>query len=249
MSYMEGAGRYYDLFGEKDDAPFYIELAHLHGDRALELGVGTARLAIRLARAGVETWGIDNSRHMLGAAEANLSKEPAEVRDRVHLILADVRDFDLGESFGLIYFPSLSFDHLIERGDQVKALENIRRHIMGGGVYAFDLANVAELKEDRGWFVQRKALDERRVVVRTGFHRTHPENRIMSMDLWYDLYEDGRMLERYFEGGEVYIHSPEGIRQLLDEAGYEIEGWYGGHSKQAFTAKSDAMVIVARPKD
>ena len=57
MSYREGAERFYDLFGAKDDAPFYIELANRHGDKALELGVGTARLAIQLAREGVETWG------------------------------------------------------------------------------------------------------------------------------------------------------------------------------------------------
>ena len=55
MASREGTERYYDLFGVKDDAPFYIDLAHRHGDKALELGVGTARLAIQLARAGVET--------------------------------------------------------------------------------------------------------------------------------------------------------------------------------------------------
>jgi hypothetical protein len=44
MSYREGAEKFYDLFGAKDDAPFYIELAHVYGNKALELGVGTARL-------------------------------------------------------------------------------------------------------------------------------------------------------------------------------------------------------------
>jgi len=65
------------------------------------------------------------------------------------------------------------------------------------------------------------------------------------MDLWYDLYEDGRMLERYFEGGEVYVHTPDGIRRLLEGAGFEVEAWYGDHQKQAFTEKSGMMVIVA----
>jgi SAM-dependent methyltransferase len=246
MTYREGAEKYYDLFGAKDDAPFYIELAHQHGDRALELGVGTARLAIQLARSGIDTWGIDNSPQMLRAAEANLSGEPSEVRGRVHLKLADVRDFDLGESFGLVCFPSSSFDHLLERKEQMGALECIRRHLAPGGVYAFDLTHVPELREDSGWFVQRRALDERRMVVRMGFHRTYPDRRVMSMDLWYDLYEEGRMLERYFEGGEVYIHSPEGIRELLEEAGYEVEAWYGDYRKGDFTGESDMMVIVAR---
>ncbi|UCH56895.1 MAG: class I SAM-dependent methyltransferase [Candidatus Bathyarchaeota archaeon] len=247
MSYREGAERFYDLFGAKDDAPFYIELAHSHGDRALELGVGTARLAIQLAREGVETWGIDNSPHMLRAAEANLRREPPEVRSRVRLELADVRGFNLSERFGLVYFPSCSFDHILLKEDQVQALSNIREHVAPGGVYAFELTHIPELKPESGWFVQEKTLDEHRGVVRTGYHRTDPEKRTMTINLWYELCHDGRILERYFESGEVCIHSPEGVRALLEEAGFEVEAWYGGHDKREFTPESELMVVVARP--
>jgi SAM-dependent methyltransferase len=247
MSYREGAEKFYDVFGAKDDTSFYIGLAHEHGNKALELGIGTARLAIQLARAGVETWGIDNSRHMLNAAMTKLSREPPEVRNRLHLRLVDVRDFNLGEEFGLVYFPSYSFDHILERGDQVKALKAIRKHIAPGGVYAFDLAHVPEPKADSGWFVQKRPLDRDRMVVRTGHHKTKPEERIMTVSLWYELYEDGRMLERYFDGSDVFVHSPEGIRELLGETGYDIEAWFGGHDRRAFTPESSMMVIVARP--
>jgi SAM-dependent methyltransferase len=246
MSYREGAERFYDLFGAKDDAPFYIELAHAHGDKALELGVGTARLAIQLARAGVETWGIDNSTHMLRAAEAKLWEEPPEVRSRIHLELADARRFSLDECFGLVYFPSGSFDHILHREDQLLALRNIKKHLADDGVYAFDLAHAPELKKDSGWFVQKKPLDPNRQVVRTGYHTTDPVNRRMTLNLWYELYHDGRMLERYFETGDVYAHTPEGIRGLLDETGYEIEAEYGGHDRSPFTSESRSLVIVAR---
>ncbi len=69
----------------------------------------------------------------------------------------------------------------------------------------------------------------------------------MTVNLWYELYEDGRMAERYFEGGEVYVHSAEGIRGLLEDTGYVIEAWYGGHDKRPFSKDSGIMVIVARP--
>lgn len=246
MSYLAGAEKYYDLFGAKNDAPFYIDLAHRHGDRALELGVGAARLAIQLARAGVETWGIDNSRHMLRAAEANLLKEPSDVQDLVHINFGDVLDFDLGERFGLIYFPSFSFDHLVAREDQISALKSIHRHMAPDGVYAFYLAHVPKIEPGSGWFAQKRRLDDRRMVDRTGFHRTTPQSRLMSIDLWYELYEDGRMLERYYEGGEVYIHAPEDVRRLLTENGFEIVEMFGGHDRKPFTDASEMMVIVAR---
>jgi SAM-dependent methyltransferase len=247
LSYREGAERFYDLFGAKNDAPFYIELAHTHGNKALELGVGTARLAIQLARAEVETWGIDNSTHMLRAAEANLWEEPPEVRSRVHLELADARRFSLEESFGLIYFPSGSFDHILHRQDRLLALRNIKKHLAEGGVYAFDLAHVPELKADSGWFVQKRPLDTHRQVVRTGYHTMDPENRRMTLSLWYELYHDGRMLERYFESGEVYVHTPDGVRKLLEETGFEIDAEYGGHDWRPFTLESEMMLIVASP--
>jgi len=192
-------------------------------------------------------WGIDNSPHMIRAADANLSGEPPEVRRLVHLELADIRDFDLGLRFGLVYFPSFSFDHLLTHGDQASALRCIHRHIGPGGVYAFDLSHTPTIKEDSGWYVQRKPLDEQRTVVRLGFHRTHPEERLMSVDLWYELYEDGLMGERYHEGGEVYLHSPEGIELLLEENGFEIEARYGGHDRRPFTEDSEMLVVVASP--
>jgi SAM-dependent methyltransferase len=247
LSYREGAERFYDLFGAKNDASFYIELAHAHGNQALELGVGTARLAIQLAREGVEVWGIDNSTHMLRAAEAKLWKEPSEVRNRVHLELADARRFSIEERFGLVYFPSGSFDHILRREDQLLALKNIRKHLAEGGVYAFDVAHVPDLKEDSGWFVQKKPLDTHRQVVRIGYHTVDPGSRRLMMNLWYELYHGGRMLERYFESGEVFIHTPEGIRELLGEVGFEIESEYGDHDKAPFTSASELMVIVAKP--
>ena len=247
MSYREGAKKFYDLFGAKDDAPFYIELAHRHGDKALELGVGTARLAIQLAREGVETWGIDNSPHMLRAAERNVAEEPPEVRELLHLKQADVRDFQLDEAFGLIYFPSFSFDHILDRGGQLEALQTIKGHIAPGGVYAFDLAHVPELTAEGGWFVQSKPLDENRLVVRTGYHRTDVERRIMSVSLWYEVVEEGRIVERYYDGSDVYVHSVEGVRSLLDEAGFKVLEWYGDLRKGEFTEESEMMVVLTRP--
>jgi ubiquinone/menaquinone biosynthesis C-methylase UbiE len=77
------AAKFYDLFGSKDDLEFYKELALHSGGEALELGVGTARVAIALAKVGVTVVGIDNSVHMLRVAREELAKESEAVRRRV----------------------------------------------------------------------------------------------------------------------------------------------------------------------
>ena len=247
-SYKEGAEKFYDLFGDKDDVEFYVEQAKRSGGKALELGVGTARLAIRLARAGVETWGIDTSRHMLNAAEKNIAEEEPETRARLRMIQGNAVDFRLPERFGMIYFPSCSFDHILDPSDQKATLRNIKKHLAPGGRYVFDLYLVKELKADRGWFVQRKTLQDGSKVIRSGYHVTRPEKRLMSLDMWYDHVVDGRVAERYYEGSDVYVHDAEEIRKLLDETGYEVVEEYGDHHGKPYEEGDDMIVFVTRPK-
>jgi SAM-dependent methyltransferase len=248
LNYQEGAQKFYDLFGEKDDVEFYVAQARKRGGSALELGVGTARLAIQLARAGVETWGIDSSGHMLRAAEANVSRESPETRARLHLSLGDAVDFSLPHRFNMIYFPSCSFDHILDPAQQRAALLNVRRHLAPQGYYVFDLYIAGELKADRGWFVQRKELDGGAKVIRSGYHVTKPELRLMSLDMWYDLVVDGRVTERFYEGSEVYVHDAQSIMGLLEETGYEVVEEYGDHHGKPYADGDGLIVLVTRPK-
>lgn len=245
-SYKEGAERFYDLFGEKDDIEFYVGQAKRRGGKALELGVGTARLAIRIARSGVETWGIDTSQHMLNAAEKNIAEEDPETQARLHMVQGNVVDFRLPEKFGMIYFPSCSFDHIIDPEDQKAALLNIKRHLAPGGSYIFDLYLVKELKADRGWFVQRKVLEDGTKVIRSGYHVTRPEQRLMSLDMWYDHVVDGKVAERFYEGSNVYVHDVEEVRALLGETGYEVVEEYGDHHGKPYEEGDGLIVFITR---
>jgi hypothetical protein len=57
------------------------------------------------------------------------------------------------------------------------------------------------------------------------------------------------MTERYFESGEIYVHSPEGIRNFLKKTGYVIETEYGSYDIDPFTPQSKKLVIIAKPKN
>jgi hypothetical protein len=212
LTYRIGAEKFYDLFGAKEDHNLYKEIAHKNGDLALELGVGTARLAILLARDGIEVWG----------------------------------SFVLDRRFPFIYFPAFSFDHCLTKEEQLNTLRNVYSHLKPGGVYAFDLAHVTDDEAKKGWFIQRKQLDDEKMVVRSGYHRRKPEAGISSIDLFYEVFVEGALVDKYHEYGEVYIHTPHEIRKLLEENGFTIEAFYGDYKKTPFTEKSPMMFIVAR---
>ncbi len=99
------ASKFYDLLGSKRDLAFYRDVACQSGTEALELGVGTGRVALALAHAGIQVLGLDSSSHMLGLAREKLAKEPEATQRRVTLRLGDMRNFDLNRSFPSSTFP------------------------------------------------------------------------------------------------------------------------------------------------
>ena len=136
------AAKCYDLFGAKEDLKFYRELALHCGNKALELGVGTGRLAIPLAKAGITVFGIDNSTHMLKIAREKLARESAGVSKRVILKKGDMINFRLRQLFPFIYIPGSTFGHNITIEQQEQTLNCIHKHLEENGTLAFDLDQI-----------------------------------------------------------------------------------------------------------
>ena len=129
----------YDLqyAGWTDDLPLYESFAQRGELPSLELMVGTGRVALHLARNGHRVVGIDNSLSMLARLEAQLDRETAQ---RIRLVEADVRDFDLGgEKFDLIYCALCSLELLHAPADQAATLRCVAKHLAPGGVFVAEL--------------------------------------------------------------------------------------------------------------
>ena len=242
------AAKFYDLFGSKNDLEFYKELALKSGNKALELGVGTARVALSLARAGLTVVGIDNSVHMLRVAKEKLTKESESVRRRVILKKGDMRNFELRQSFPFIYIPASTFDHNVTVEDRKQTLTCVFKHSKKNGTFAFDLEQAAPGKPEKSWWIDRKETEDGKMVVRSIFTRKNTLKRTLSLDLFYDVYKNGKLLERYHEYGEVAIISKDEIVKLLEETGFKVVSVYGDFDKSEYRRDSPKMVLVTRRK-
>ena len=107
----------------------------------LELGCGTGRVLLPLARTGHEVVGIDLSEPMLARGRTKLKEEPPVVRGRVTLLEGDMTSFDLGRRFAQIYCAFGSFHHLRTVEEQLACLERCRTHLLPGGTLVLDLIN------------------------------------------------------------------------------------------------------------
>lgn len=125
------------------DVRYYVERARRSGGPVLEYGVGSGRVALPTARAGIEVVGIDASAAMLAKLESRREKAPARVASRVRGVLGDMRRVRLAERFPLVTAPFNVVLHLDSRRDMERWLERVREHLLPGGELVFD-ASVPE---------------------------------------------------------------------------------------------------------
>lgn len=133
------------------DVAYYVRRAVGHGP-VLELGCGTGRVSLALARAGVDVVGVDASPSMLERAEHTRSQATADVRERLRFVAGDVRDARVGAKFPLVIAPFNVWMHLYSDDDLARGFATARAHLRRGGRFVFDVRvpNPGELDRDPG---------------------------------------------------------------------------------------------------
>jgi SAM-dependent methyltransferase len=122
------------------DVEYYVELARATGGPVLEYGIGNGRVALPIARAGVDVFGVDLSRPMLDDLARRLEKEPAATRSRVRFALGDMRAFALPERFSLAIVPFNGLLHLYETTDAEALFARAFEQLEPDGVLVFDFS-------------------------------------------------------------------------------------------------------------
>jgi SAM-dependent methyltransferase len=102
------------------------------GGPALELGVGTGRIAIPLAATGIDVHGIDASEAMV----AKLRSKPGG--DRVTATIGSFADFSLQPRFQLVYVVFNTFFALLTQDEQISCFQAVTRHLTPDGVFAME---------------------------------------------------------------------------------------------------------------
>ena len=221
-----------------------MQLARKYG-RVLEYGVGNGRIALPMARAGVEVVGIDHSKPMVDALRLRLRGEPAEVRGRVTARRGDMRKLALGETFPLVICPFSAAQHLYERVDVEQWLARVTEHLAPRGELVLDVGMPA---------VEDLARDPAAAYRIPAF--VHPTagkvNYREHFD--YDRVRQILFVTMVFEplkgGGDRSFMTPLAHRQfvpreleaLLHYNGFDTTAVYGDFVRGPLDADSDVMV-------
>src|ERR687896_2325196 len=123
-----------DMFDPAVVDPVVDLLADLAGDgAALELGVGTGRIAVPLARRGVPVHGIDLSEAMVARL---LAKPGAE---RIGVTIGDFATTTVDGRFSVAYLVFNTIGNLTTQDGQVACFQNVAAHLEPGGCFVVEV--------------------------------------------------------------------------------------------------------------
>jgi SAM-dependent methyltransferase len=115
-----------------DVVPVLAELAQAAGGRALELGIGTGRIALPLAETGVEVAGLDASEAMV----ARLREKPGG--ESIAVVVGDFADVPVEGTFGLVYVVFNTLFVLTSQEAQLRCFANVAEHLEPGGAFVVE---------------------------------------------------------------------------------------------------------------
>jgi len=255
-TYSISAKYYDDAYAVKPDLvdlPFYVDLAKKIGGPILEMGCGTGRVFLPIARAGVEIHGLDNAPAMLEILRARIRDESPEVRGRITLHEGDMRQFRGQQKYRLVTIPFRPMQHMYTLEDQLATLKTAAFHLDKGGILAFDVffpkfqlmdAGIGEEMLELEWPV--KSYPGR--SVRRYFRKDSVDkiNHVFSFTFIFRTYDNETLVNEETEALKLSYYAYPQLKALFELAGLKSVEEYGSFSKTPLNNDAKEMIFLLR---
>ncbi|HYI74756.1 MAG TPA: class I SAM-dependent methyltransferase [Gaiellaceae bacterium] len=234
MTLYDRIAAFYDPWSRSvtEDVGFYVDEALASGGPVVELAVGTGRIAVPVAQAGIDVIGVDSSPAMLAVAQE--AADTAGVAERVDLRLGDLREPPVGERVPLVICPFRSLLHMETEPEKLRALRAARGLLDPDGRFVFDVFSPSreDIEETDGRWLER----EPGIFERADWDEA---SRTLTLSVRSD--------DSVTSFGLHWLSLPEWLR-LLDEAGLAADAVYGWFDRRPHDGDED-MVFVTRRID
>jgi SAM-dependent methyltransferase len=233
MSFGDDVSRMYRDIKRGDEVAAVGFLAQLAGKGpALELAIGTGRIALPLADRGIRVDGIDISPPMI----EQLRAKPGG--NEISVIIGDFADVPVSGSYRLIYVVWNTLFNLLTQEDQVKCFMNVASHLTEDGAFVIEAlvpAFLYRLQNDQYVEVEAVEVNEVRLDV-----LRHDAGKQMIEESHVSLSPSGinlnPVVQRYAWPSELDL--------MARIAGLRLRNRWGGWSQESFNSKSSMHVSV-----
>jgi SAM-dependent methyltransferase len=213
-----------------EDVGFYVQEAVASGGPVVELAVGTGRIAVPVAKAGVRVIGVDESPEMLALARSYAEREA--VAALVDLRLGDLRRPPVEERVPLVTVPFRSLLHMPDEREKLRALTAAASLLEPGGRLIFDVfaPSAEDIEETDGIWLEREPGI---------FERADWDERARTLVL---------SVRRGDQGATFELHwlSPPEWNALIEEAGLVADELYGWFDRRPYEDGEDQIWVCRR---
>lgn len=229
---------YDEWYTDIDDLPGVIALLAEHSPhRVLELGVGTGRIAIPLARHlaaqhdDARVTGIDESPEMLARLATN------DTTGLVGAVLGDMAHQIPDEEFDLVYVSYNTFFNLASREQQVRCLSSVATRLASGGRFVLDCCVIDESAPASGTTEMQRGAWSLRITSTFDAATGVVDGETTS------THDNGRKVRRPFR---IAYTSPQTLDEMCMSVGLVLTRRFGGWQETAFQSDSARHVSVYR---
>ena len=245
----------YEYRRRRADVTFYRELARQRlgaGGRILELGAGSGRVSVPLARDGHTVTAVDQSAAMLAKLRTRAAALPAAARARLDVVAGDLRTFTLparvAAPYPLVIAAFNVLEHLYTRGEVAACLARVAAYLAPGGAFAFDvqMPDLAWLSRDptKRWARTRFTDPSTgRAMLYSTNHDYDPVGQIALIRLYYEP-ADGKPGPTRVVKLSQRKFFPAELEALVAHAGFRVSARYGDFSFAPLEAGAESQVLV-----
>jgi SAM-dependent methyltransferase len=244
-------GLYYDQAyrRRRHDVRFYTKLAVESGGPVLELGAGTGRVTLAIARAGIEVVGIEPMAPMLKRAEERLSRATCRTKERVELRKGSLEQVRLRRRFPLVVAPFNVWMHLYTRDEIERGLATVRHHLEPRGRFAFDvlLPDPADLARSPWKRYRGGEVPHPRDGVRYRYSEYFGYDPLTQVQtVMMDFEHPTRKEMSFCTPLTQRQFFPAELEALLHYNGFIVESHDGDFEGKPITSAAESQVIIAR---
>jgi len=247
----------YDIADPTDTGgAFYRALAQEAGGSVLEIGCGTGRITIPIARMGFPVTGLDIVPGMIERAQRKSAELPAK------WVVGDGRSFRLDEQFHLIFLTGNVFQFFLTNADQAALLEQVHAHLHPEGLCAFETRNprwpslATRPKPYEGMFFHLEThleelgagseTDAQGRTMRISYTQAYDHVAQILHVTGYRRWREGEQEQTQITRTALRYTFPQELAALLYAHGFTIIRQYGDWNYEPLTEASPSIIVVCR---
>jgi SAM-dependent methyltransferase len=243
---------YYDVdqgLISSEEIELYLNLLKQTDLNVLEVGCGTGRLTLPLARRGYNMWAIDHAHAMIQYAKRKIKQAKSKEERPVHWICADVNQLPFTHRFDVILLGNNLLWEIGPLLQQGATLTHLKKNLNSHGKVCIDTFNPYTARLDRlnGWKrrVGPLQIDKKEVTISA---QTQIDflNQIVDITLTYHVTDLQSGCKQQFQGAvqQHYLFAGQVI-DVIKASGYEIKTFYGNYSGEPFIVdRAPRMIFV-----